>query len=145
LAVEENKELARRFFLEFFNTRSQTVGEEIVADDFVTHHPASPDGIPGRDGALQFVDTFRDAFPDLEYAPEDVIGSGDKVAVRWIAHGTHMGEFQGLPPTGKRIAVTGIDIFRVAEGKIREAWVSSDLLGLLRQIGALQSVRVKGA
>jgi len=69
-----------------------------------------------------------------------MVAQGDKVVVRWIAHGTHLGPFLGIPPTGKPVAVTGIDIFRTASSKLEEAWVNSDILGLLQQIGAIPAL-----
>jgi predicted ester cyclase len=65
-----------------------------------------------------------------------VIGEGDKVVVRVTARGTHQGQLMGIVPTGKHVAVTGIGIYRIADGKVAEAWVNRDLLGLLQQLGA---------
>ena len=137
MSVEENKALARRFFDEVFNTPNRDAAGEIVAGDYVAHYPAFPGGIHGPDGLMQVVSAFRAAFPDLHYTPEETIAEGDRVVVRWTARGTHQGDFQGLPPTGRPIMVTGIDIFRIADGKVVETWISSDLLGLLQQIGAI--------
>lgn len=69
-----------------------------------------------------------------------MIAEGDKVAVRWIAHGTNQGVFLGIPPTGKKVAVTGIDIFRIAHDKLQEAWVNSDILGMLQQMGVIPAM-----
>ena len=127
----------RRFFEEVFNQRSQAAAVETIAPTFVAHHPAFPEGIRGPEGIMQTAAMFRAGFPDLHYAPDDLISEGDKVAVRWTARGTHQGDFMGIPPSGKPVTVTGIDIFRIANGQLVEAWVSSDLLGLLQQIGAI--------
>jgi predicted ester cyclase len=59
------------------------------------------------------------------------------VAVRWRGEATHLGAFQGLPPTGRRITVNGINLYRVHAGKVVEEWEQTDSLGMLRQLGAL--------
>jgi predicted ester cyclase len=83
------------------------------------------------------VTEIRRAFPD--YAGTNVvqIAEGEKVANRFVFMGTHLGEFEGVTPTGKRVEFTGNSIDRVAEGKIVESWVEVDMLGVLRQLGAL--------
>jgi predicted ester cyclase len=77
------------------------------------------------------------AFPDLHFTLEDRIAEGDKVVSRWTFHGTHKGELQGMPPSGKQVTMTGISIDRLAWGKVVESWDNPDQLGLLQQIGAL--------
>jgi predicted ester cyclase len=85
----------------------------------------------------QFFDMFHAAFPDSSRTIEDQIAEGELVATRVTLNGTHRGEFQGISPTGKRIAVTGIWIDRVAGGKIVERWGAVDMLGLMQQLGAI--------
>jgi predicted ester cyclase len=76
--------------------------------------------------------------PNISYRPvEDLIGENDKVAARWTARGTHRSDFKGIPATGRAVTVSGTDIFGIAGDRIVETWVSSDLLGLMRQIGAV--------
>jgi steroid delta-isomerase-like uncharacterized protein len=75
------------------------------------------------------------AFPDVRITPEELIGEGDKVAVRWTLRGTHRGPFQGLPPTGRTVDWTGIDIYTVAAGRIAELVREADTLALLQQLG----------
>jgi steroid delta-isomerase-like uncharacterized protein len=85
----------------------------------------------------QLVTMYLAAFPDLHLTIEDQIAEGDKVVIRWTAHGTHKGNFMGIPPTGKEAVVTGITIDRFANGKTVEAWNNSDDLGLLQQLGVV--------
>ena len=80
---------------------------------------------------------LRQAFPDYSGTNVDQIAEGDKVANRFVFLGTHLGEFMGVAPTGKRVTFTGNSIDRVAEGKIVESWVEADMLGVLRQLGAV--------
>jgi len=72
---------------------------------------------------------------------EDVgVADGDRAAVRWTGRGTHDGPFQGLEPTGKPVVFTGINVYRLACGKIVEGWSEPDALGLLRQLGVVPEV-----
>ena len=137
MSTEENKELCRRIFEDVFNKLDQTTATEIISPSFVTHHPFYPQGIHGIEGVNQMITTYRAGLPDIQYTIQDMVAEGDKVVVRWIAYGTHLNTFLGVPPTGKKVTITGIEIFRVASDKLEEAWVNSDSLGLLQQIGAI--------
>ena len=137
MSSETNQSLVQRFFAEVFNQQRHDSAAEILAVKLVAHHPAFPDGIRGPEGIMQMVAMFRAGFPDLHYTPEDLIAERDKVAVRWRASGTHRGTFLNIAPSGNRMSITGIDIFRVADGQIVEAWVNSDFLSLMKQIGAI--------
>jgi predicted ester cyclase len=85
----------------------------------------------------EMVQTFHSAFSDFHTTVEDRIVAGDKVVERWSATGTHQGEFLGIPATGNRVSVTGIDISRLAEGKIVEHWTEMDVMGMMQQLGAI--------
>ena len=133
----DNKALVRRFFDDVLNGNDPATASDLLADDFVAHHPAFPDGIRGAAGMTAIMQAFRGGFSDLRYRIEALVAEQDLVAARWVAEGTHDGVFQGIPPTHERIVVTGMDLFRVADGRCAEAWVNSDFLGLLQQIGAV--------
>ncbi|HMK16387.1 MAG TPA: ester cyclase, partial [Methanomicrobiales archaeon] len=81
--------------------------------------------------------TCRAAFHNLHVTIEDMMAEGDRVTCRFTARGVHNGEFMGLPPTGKQIAMTGIEIFRLRDGKIAELWGEANLMGLMQQLGIL--------
>jgi steroid delta-isomerase-like uncharacterized protein len=132
---EQNRALVRRTVEEVYNQGNLAVVDELVTSDFVIHSPSGD--IHGPAGAKQYVAALRGAFPDLHIAIEDQIAEGDRVVTRWRAHGTHTGAFQGMPPTGKQASVTGIDVDRIAAGKVVECWTNVDELGLLRQLGAI--------
>lgn len=129
---EQNKVLVRETFDEIWNEGELTVIDESFASDYVGH---STKEIHGPEGAKQFVTMLLNAFPDYHYTVEDEIAEADRVVHRWTARGTHQGTFQGIPPTGKEIILTGTSIYRVAEGKLVEGWTTADLLGLLQQLG----------
>jgi steroid delta-isomerase-like uncharacterized protein len=132
---EQNKMIARRLVEEVESRGNLAVVDELVASDFVNHTPFGE--MHGVESAKQFVSMLRRGFPDLYVTVEDQIAEGDCVATRWMARGTHEGEFQGVPPTGRPMEITGIFINRIANGKIIEQWATPDLLGLMQQIGAV--------
>ena len=82
---------------------------------------------------------IRNGFPDIHMTAEDFVAEGDKVASRFEAQGTHNVEFSGVPATGKAVTVSGINIMRIADGKIVEHWVQYDVMGMMQQIGAIPS------
>jgi steroid delta-isomerase-like uncharacterized protein len=133
MSTEENKGLLRRLFEEVWNQGNLATVDELLSADYVLHDPAML--IRGPEGFKAYVAAFRGAFPDLHATIEDQIAEEDKVAMRFTVRATHKGEFQGLPPTGKQVILTGIDIQRIANGKIAENWVNLDALGLLQQLG----------
>jgi predicted ester cyclase len=133
--AEENKATARRVIEEFLNTGDPDVADEIFAAGYVDHSPSNP-GMSGLENIKRSVNDWHTAFPDTGNTVEDVVAERDKVAVRWATRATHQGEFMGVLPTGTRIAVTGIGVFRFSGGKIVESWDEYDALGLLRQLGA---------
>jgi len=135
MSAHENKALARRVFEEVWNKGNLAVADEVWANNFVGH--AVPDEIKGPEGAKQFFSVFRSAFPDLQFTIEDQIAEGDKVVTRWTLRGTHEGEFQGIAPTGKQMAMTGITVQRIAGGRIVEGWTNRDALGMLVQLGVV--------
>jgi steroid delta-isomerase-like uncharacterized protein len=136
MSTEENKALVRRYTQEVFNAHNPDRTQEFVAGNVVSHN--LPPGMPsGVEGIKQMTHMFVSAFPDLHLTIEDVIAEGDKVVERWTGTGTQQGAFAGIPPTGKRVTTTGIDIFRIANGKVVEHWSSSNDLGLLQQLGVI--------
>lgn len=105
------------------------------AQNAVDHDPA-PDQGPGRAGFTSFFQTLTTAFPDAHVEPAHMVADDDHVCIAYTLTGTHKGEFQGIPATGKRIEVRGVQIGRFENGQIVERWGSTDELGLMQQIGA---------
>jgi predicted ester cyclase len=98
------------------------------------------DDLMAADLAEEFkrdVSEIRRAFPDYAGTNVEQIAEGEKVANRFVFLGTHLGEFEGISPTGKRIEFVGHSIDRVVEGKIVESWVEVDMLGVMQQLGAV--------
>ena len=137
---EENKALARREVEEIFTQGKLDVAEEIYASDFVDHDLVLPQEMHGPEEMKEYVGMYRSAFPDLKVTLEDQVAEGDKVVNRWTAQGTHRGEYMGVAPTGKEVEFAGIHISRInEEGQIAENWEVYDLMGLMRQIGAVST------
>ena len=134
--VAANKEVARRFFTEVWGSGSEAVAQELLADSYVGHMTGNPAALD-RAGWLEFFRAFRTAFPDAQFTIEDMIGEGDRVALRLTMRGTHRGVFNGIPPTGRTVQVTGVSIERVVDGRIVEGWVTNDALGMLQQLGVI--------
>jgi len=134
--TEANKAIVRRSFEEVMNKGNLAVVGEIIAEDYIGHDPATPE-VSGIEGYKQSAVMFRTTFPDLQFTVEAQTAEGDMVVTRWTGTGTHQGEFMGIPPTGVLGTVAGIDIHRIADGKIAESWANWDILGLLQQLGVI--------
>ena len=138
MSAEENKALARRFMDEVYNKGNVDFIDEVVASNLVVHDPTSPEGMTsGVQSAKQFVEVYRNAFPDIQMTVEDLIAEGDKVVTRWTARGRHQGELMGIPPSGNPVEVTGITVDRIEGGKVVETWANYDALGMMQQVGAV--------
>jgi steroid delta-isomerase-like uncharacterized protein len=134
---EENKAVARRIDAEVWNEGRLEVIDELVAGDYVSTVVGVPEQIRGPQGFREFVVTYRTAFPDLHISIDEQIAEGDIVVTRWTGTGTHEGELMGIPATGKQVTTAGINIDRIAGGKLVAGWALFDQLGLLQQIGAI--------
>jgi len=121
--------------IEAVNTRNWAVLDELMVPDYVDHKTK-----PGREGYMESLISAANAFPDAQWAIEDIIGEGDKVVVRLTFSGTHRGEFMGVAPTNKRVTTTAIFIQRIVSGKLVEEWSNADLLGFFQQLGVIPSL-----
>lgn len=127
------KALAQRFNDEVFNKGNVSFVDEVCAPNF-----RAMDALGGtfdREGLKQLARGYRAAFPDLQIRTEEVIAEGDAVVVRWRGTGTHRGELMGIPPTGKELKVTGLDLFRFSGGKAVEHISQWDVYGMFKQLG----------
>src|SRR5918912_2355114 len=137
---EENNVKARRLFEEAFGRGDVGVVDEVLDPDFVCYDPNSEAGEVRGSGTIKAeIEYFRNAVPDLTYTVEDQIAEGDKVVTRYTVSGTHQGEFFGVAPTGEQIKMSGISIDRFEGGKMVEEWPEYDLLGVMRQLGAVSA------
>lgn len=135
----QNKTTAGRWFSDIITQGKLAVADEIFAADHVIHDPhAPPGGWPnGPEGPKMVATVFGGGFSDWNITLEDQIAEGDRVATRWTASAKNTGSVLDLPPTGKTIRVTGVNVARFAEGQIAESWFNFDMLTLLQQLGAI--------
>lgn len=125
-----------RLNAEVLNAGNVDLIDELVSPDFVEHDP--PPGMGGdREGFKQMVRDIHRAFSDFSTTVEDQIVAGNKVVERWWAEGAHTGEWMGVPASGHRVRITGIDISRIEGGQLVEHWTQIDALGMLQQMGAI--------
>jgi steroid delta-isomerase-like uncharacterized protein len=137
MSVEQNIELMKRWYREVWREGKNETIFELLASDALLHGQTGPEEeIKGPEGFVAFAQQIREAFPDTEVAVQDIFGVDDKIAVRWVATGTHTGHGLGMPPSDKRISICGTTIARILNGKIVEGWDNWDRLGMLKQVGA---------
>ena len=131
---EQNKQIEKRYAEEEDKGNILAIIDEIVAPDVVYHYPNHNDE-RGLETIKQNEPSFRKAFPDMKHTIEAQIAEGDLVATRYKWQGTHMGEWMGIAPTGKELNFTFIEICRFSDGKLAEAWIELDWLGIMQQLG----------
>jgi steroid delta-isomerase-like uncharacterized protein len=132
-----NKDIVLRdWYQELWDNWNIAVADDLLTDDYRLHAPGVP--VPlDRETTKQVVAMYGTSFPDLKHTVDEVIAEGDTVAARWTVHGTHRGEFQGIPASGKQVNLSGNTVHHLKDGKLRETWLSFDSMELLQQIGAV--------
>ena len=139
MSPEENKLIVRRYLqdaLEAVRNGQLAATDQFLTSDAIFYDPGRPPSM-GREAQKQRSLGLLSGFPDVRFAIEDLIAEADKVAARWTMRATHTGSFQGIPPTGKQVAMQGITIYRLTNGQISEARSELDQLGLLQQLGVV--------
>jgi steroid delta-isomerase-like uncharacterized protein len=132
--ADQNRELVRRYFEEMLNGRDLPLLEELLSPDCVFTAPPVPSGLHGTASIRPAITSLFDTFPDLAFTVHEQIVEGDVAAVRWTMRGTHEGEWLGIPASGTRVVLTGINVFHFAGGRIRRVHAEGDYLGALQQI-----------
>ena len=127
--------VVRRFYEQMNNERKNELAAELFTADHQFHDPQVPGGV-GPAAMAETVAVYQNGV-DGHWQIDELFSAGDRVVVRWTGSGTHVGEVNGIPPTGKSIRVDAIAIHRVADGKIAETWEVWDTLGFLQQIGVV--------
>ncbi|MGW8181155.1 MAG: ester cyclase [bacterium] len=126
MSIQENKELVRRYNEEIWNGHDLEKARDYLGGDLA-------------DESIEHVQQFLSAFPDVYVTIEDLIAEEDKVVARLRASATNTGPFAGQPPTGKEVQIHSIRIYQIAGGKIVGTWAMQDRLGLMEQLGLVQS------
>jgi predicted ester cyclase len=127
----------RRFAEEAWNNGNLDVVDEVFAPEYVAHAANDAHSVYGPEGHKEFIAYFRQAFPDVHLTSGDLLAEDDLLVSRMKWQGTHMGNYMGIPPTGKKIAVDVTGINRFENGQVVEAWGVVDTLGMLQQLGVI--------
>jgi steroid delta-isomerase-like uncharacterized protein len=136
--ADENKTIVSRAISDVVSGGDYELLHELYADDFV-HYRGTDADLMGPAAFREWMEAVHAGFSDFEAIEEFSIAEGDYVASRVTYTGTHDGEFMDIPATGRSVTVTGNTINRIRDGKIAESWPETDFLGLLRQVGVLDS------
>jgi len=135
MSIEDNKRIVRRFIEEIFVKQDEAAVDELAARDFTPH--SWPGVKPGTETLKQAMRRVSAGLADVSMKIEDMIAEGDRVAVRLTAHGTHRGEFMGMPASGRSYTISETHIFRLRDGQVIEHWRDADMLGLMQQLGTI--------
>ena len=135
--VQEQNKAISRHWREEIDKGNWGINEELVSPNFVLHMPGSPP--MNLEGVTHMFKMFYGAFPDLYHTFDDFVAEGDKVALRFTLNGTHKGDFQGIPPTGKKVKISASVVDRIVDGKIVEHWSLLDTMGMMQQLGVIPS------
>ena len=133
---EINKQVVRQFFELLGRHDTERMEQLLVSSTQYSFHPS---GMPPLDwnGHKQLLASITLAFPDLHHDIKDMVAEGDKVAVRLNVTGTHKGEFQGIPPSGRKLSLDEMAFLTIVDGRITEGWITSDTMSFMQQIGAV--------
>ena len=132
--IEKNKDFIQVYTEDFWNKHNIDAFEKYFAADFILHNADGDLNVEQYKGLCQ---AYFAAFPDLHVTTDDLLAEGDRVVKVWTVNSTHKGDLMGTPATGKPIVIKGIEMFRIADGKIAELWVCMDNLGMMQQLGVI--------
>jgi len=136
MSAQANKALVRRFFDEVCNGLKLDVADSLFAASHIYHDPIIR-AESGPEGIKRVVSPRPPAFTEVHWTVDDMVAAErDLVVTRWTGSGVHTNEVMGIPPTGKRVTVSGVWIHRIAGGRIAESWNIWDGIGMVRQLGA---------
>jgi steroid delta-isomerase-like uncharacterized protein len=124
-----------RLYEDVWNENNPETADELVHETYTIHNRELAAEMEGPELYKALASGTREIFPDLEITIEDMIASGEKVALRWTMTGTHEGSMFGVEPTGRQVKLTAIEINHFNEEKLIETWTQSDQLGLMQQLG----------
>jgi steroid delta-isomerase-like uncharacterized protein len=136
--TKHNKQVVRQYFEASERQGIEGMEQFVSSANYSLHFAGMPSPPMDWNGHKQLFNVLASAFPDFRHNIEDMVAEGEeKVAVRFNIIATHKGEFQGIPPTGKKVSMSVMEFMTIIDGKITEEWVSLDMMGLMQQIGAI--------
>ena len=140
---DQNKELVRRAARALGEDDFAAVAQEVFHPEFVNHEAAEarPDGPAGM---IETASWLRETFGNPTLEVQDIVAEGDRVVVRVLCKGTHVGELMGIPPTGRSFEVQQFHEYRIQDGQIAEHWACRDDLGMMRQLGVIPDRQMAG-
>ena len=137
MSISANKEVVlQRWYRELWDAWNIAAADDLFTEDYRLHLSGLP-APADKEASKQIVAMFSAAFPDLRHTVDEMIAEGNTVAARWTVEGTHRGDFQGIPATGRQVKLSGTTVHHIADGKIEETWLTVDNLDLLQQLGAI--------
>lgn len=137
--MQDAGDCVRRYIETVWNQGSLAGLDELTTPDFSYH--LNGQAPLDRAGMRSFLAAMRAAFPDWRVETLDFVAEAGIVAVRWTGRATHEGVFRGIPPTGRQITVTGMNMYRVTGGRISVEWEQMDSLDMLQQLGLMPRAR----
>lgn len=146
MSPEEIKAVVRRYIERVWNEGNLDVADEVLANPYrakllIKGAVQGGDGDESPDVIKEAYKSLHASFPDGHLTIEEMVVEGDRVFMRFTFRGTHLGEFLGLAPTGKKIEYAGINLHRVVDGKIVEYADLTDRLGMWQQLAVLPPTR----
>jgi steroid delta-isomerase-like uncharacterized protein len=132
---EINKRIVSQFFELLGRHDAERMEQLLVSSAQYSFHPSGMSPLDWN-AHKQLLAAITRAFPDLHHNIKDMVAEGDKVAVRLNVTGTHKGEFQGIPPSGRKLSLDEMAFLTIIDGRITEGWITSDTLNFMQQIGA---------
>ena len=133
MSLEQNKIIVLKFY-EAFDKQDIEQGRKLMSADIIARG-LDTKPLKGYDAVMQYGSMMFAAFPDGRHVLDEVIAEGDKVVTRGIFKGTHKGELMGIPPTGKQVTFSVVQVDRLKDGKIVEHWGQGDVKALMQQVG----------
>ena len=135
-SINPNLEVMDKF-IRFINTGDTELGESVISPDVIFYAPTSSEPMHGFRGYTEVLNMMRGAMPDVRWTPEETIAEGNKVMIRFAMTGTHCNALMGVPPTGRKVNVTAINIYEFENGKIIREHSLPDLFTMLVQLGVV--------
>ncbi len=136
----DNRTIIRRLYEDVWNKRKIEQVSDLISPSHALHDNNAAGSSVGPEAYRAQMAIFLAAFPDLRFTVEDMVAEKDKVVASWTISGTHKGEFWGVRPTNKKMSMDGMTIHHIANGKIIDSYISSDALGLMRQMGVVPAL-----
>jgi steroid delta-isomerase-like uncharacterized protein len=141
MMAEKNKQLMSQLY-DAYNAKDWDKISTFIAADYVEHNPM-PNQKPGLEGMKETFTMMTSAFPDFKVTANKIIAEGDHVCNYYTVTATHQGDWMGMPATGKSMNVEGIEIVRIANGKVVEHWEVFDAMKMMTQLGMMPAPGAK--